>query len=154
MKSGSTPLLCSAATVAMRTPPSVTLPPKRARIESAGLPPFARSLAAKKDGMSLPVTIFDFLASAMSTTFVMRRRHRAVSGLAQLPAAHRLDVGLADVVVVHVADQDDVDPAQARIVAAGHGMARVVEDARPVRVLEDQRAILRAELAVDALPAA
>ncbi|WP_213957595.1 hypothetical protein [Variovorax sp. dw_954] len=32
MKSGSTPLLCSAATVAMRTPPTTTLPPKRASI--------------------------------------------------------------------------------------------------------------------------
>ncbi len=85
MNSGSTPLLCSAATVAIFTPPTVTLPPKRASIESAGSPPPAFRRAAKNGGISLPVTIFDFFASAMSTTLdcgVGTDR----SGFAQVPA--------------------------------------------------------------------
>src|SRR6185436_10664106 len=74
-----------AVTVAMRTPPTVTLPPKRARIESAGLPPLALSLAAKKAGISLPVTIFDFLASAMLTAFEFGIADTDMSGAAQVP---------------------------------------------------------------------
>src|SRR5947207_14128802 len=75
-----------AVTVAMRTPASVTLPPKRASIESAGLPPLARSFAAKNDGMSLPVTIFDFFASAMLTACEFGTAETDMSGLAQVPA--------------------------------------------------------------------
>ena len=86
MYSGSTPLLCSAGTVAMRTPSIVTLPPKRARIELAGSPPPALSLAAKNGGISLPVTIFDFFASAMFTAFVSGSADTDASGLSQLPA--------------------------------------------------------------------
>jgi hypothetical protein len=63
----------------------VTLPPKRARTESAGLPPFALSLAAKKAGISLPVTILDFLASAMFTALELGMAETDVSGLSQLP---------------------------------------------------------------------
>ena len=73
-----------------------------------------------------------------------------MSGLAQVPGVRRLVVRVADVVAVHVAHEDDVDLAEPRIVGAGDRAARVVEDARAVRVLEDQGAILRAELAVDA----
>ena len=78
-------MLCSAVTVAMRTPPTVTLPPKRARIELAGSPPPALSLAAKNGGMSLPVTIFDFLASAISTALVSGSAETDMSGFSQLP---------------------------------------------------------------------
>ena len=85
MKSGSTPLLCIAVTVAMRTPPTVTEPPKRAGIESAGLPPLAFSFAAKNGGISLPVTIFDFLATAMLTTFVFGSAETETSGVSQVP---------------------------------------------------------------------
>src|SRR3954453_20381297 len=56
---------------------------------------------------------------------------------------------VAHVVAVHVAHQDDVDLAEPRIVCAGDGAAGVVEDARAVRVLEDECAVLRTELAVD-----
>ncbi len=79
----------------------------------------------------------------------LRRRHRQV-GLRAGARARRLDVRLADVVAMHVADQHDVDLSQPRVGAAGHGVARVVEHAGAVRVLEDEGAILRAELAVDA----
>ena len=134
----------------MRTPPTVTLPPKRARIELAGSPPLALSLAAKKAGISLPVTIFDFLASAMFTALELGNADTDMSGAVAGARVRRLVVRVAGVVAVHVAHEDDVDLAQPRIARAGDGAARVVEDARAVRVLEDQRAILRAELAVDA----
>ena len=78
-------MLCIAVTVAMRTPPTVTLPPKRASIESAGLPPLALSLAAKNGGISLPVTIFDFLASAMLTAIELGIAETDMSGLSQVP---------------------------------------------------------------------
>ena len=80
MKSGSMPLLCTALTVAIRT-----LPPKRARIELTGSPPFALSLAAKNGGISLPVTIVDFFASAMFTALVLGSAETEVSGLPQAP---------------------------------------------------------------------
>jgi HD superfamily phosphohydrolase YqeK len=63
-------------------------------------------------------------------------------------------VRIAEVVAMHVADEHDVDLAQARIVGAGHGAARVVEHAGAVRIFEDQGPVLRAELAVDAARAA
>ena len=72
-------------TVAMRTPPTVTLPPKRASIESAGLPPLALSLAAKNGGISLPVTIFDFLAIAMLAAFEFGIAETDMSGASQVP---------------------------------------------------------------------
>ena len=117
---------------------------------SAGSPPLAFSLAAKKAGISLPVTIFDFLASAMFTALEFGIADTDMSGLSQLPEFGALLCALPDVVAVHVAHEDDVDLAEPRIVRAGDRAARIVEDARAVRVLEDQRAILRAELAVDA----
>ena len=73
-------------TFAIVTPPIFTLPPKRVRIDSLGLPPFALSLAAKKGGISLPVTIFAFLASAMFTEFEFGSADTDTSGLSQLPA--------------------------------------------------------------------
>jgi hypothetical protein len=78
-------LLCIAVTVAMRTPPTVTLPPKRASIESAGSPPFALSLAAKNGGISLPVTIFDFLATAMFAALELGIADTDMSGAAHVP---------------------------------------------------------------------
>ncbi len=79
-----------AVTVAIRTPPMVTLPPKRARMESAGLPPLALSLAAKNGGISLPVTILDFLANAMFTVFEFGMAETDMSGLAQVPESGAL----------------------------------------------------------------
>ena len=108
-------MLCIAVTVAMRTPPTVTLPPKRARIELAGSPPLALSLAAKKGGISLPVTIFDFLAIAMFAAFELGMADTDMSGAAQAARVRRLVVRVAGVVAVHVADEDDVDLAQPRI---------------------------------------
>ena len=46
----------------------------------------ARSLAAKNAGISLPVTIFDFLASAMFTALEFGIADTDMSGFAQLPA--------------------------------------------------------------------
>ncbi len=78
-------MLCSADTVAIFTPPTVTLPPKRTVIESAGSAPFFFSRAAKNAGISLPVTIFAFLASAMSMT-LESGVGTVTSGFAQVPA--------------------------------------------------------------------
>ena len=58
-------MLCNAGTVAIVTPPTFTLPPKRASIESRGSPPFAFSLLAKNGGISLPVTILAFFATPL-----------------------------------------------------------------------------------------
>src|SRR2546429_1087543 len=49
---------------------------------------------------------------------------------------------------MHVADEDDVDLTQPRIVRSGDGATSVVEYARAVRILEDQGSVLRAKLAV------
>jgi hypothetical protein len=96
------------------------------------------------------VTIFDFFAIAMLTALEFGIADTDMSGCAQVPEFGALLCALPDVVAVHVADEDDVDLAEARIGRAGDRAARVVEDARAVRVLEDERAVLRAELAVDA----
>ena len=78
-------MLCNAVTVAIVTPPSFTLPPKRARIEFFGSPPLALSLPAKNGGISLPVTILDCLASAILTVFETGIADTDMSGWAQLP---------------------------------------------------------------------
>ena len=49
---------------------------------------------------------------------------------------------------MHVADENDIDLAQPRIGRTGYRATGVVEDARAVRILKEQRAVLRAELAV------
>src|SRR6266446_5718616 len=49
---------------------------------------------------------------------------------------------------MHVADEDDVDLTQPRIVRSGDRATSVVEYACAVRILEDQRPVLRAKLAV------
>jgi hypothetical protein len=69
----------------MRMPLMVTLPPKRVGIELAGSPPLALSLAAKKGAISLPATIFDFLAMAMFAAFELGMADTDMSGLSQLP---------------------------------------------------------------------
>jgi hypothetical protein len=51
------------------------------------------------------------------------------------------------VIAVHVAEQHEVDRPEPRIVAAGHVVRRVVEKAHARRILEDHRAIARAQLA-------
>src|SRR5437868_7176815 len=55
---------------------------------------------------------------------------------------------IADVVAVHMREEDGVDLAEPRVAGAAHGAPRVVENARAVRILEDDRAVERAELAV------
>ena len=55
---------------------------------------------------------------------------------------------VAHVVAMHVADEDDVDLTQARIVRSGDGATSVVEYACAVRILEDQRPVLRAKFAI------
>ena len=45
----------------------------------------ALSLAAKKGGISLPVTIFDFLASAMFTALELGTADTDMSGFSQVP---------------------------------------------------------------------
>src|SRR5205085_12284531 len=57
-------------------------------------------------------------------------------------------VRVADMVAVHVAEEHGVDLAESWIIRAAHRAADVVEDARAVRVLEDERPIEGAELAV------
>jgi hypothetical protein len=64
--------------------------------------------------------------------------------------ADRLGVRVAEVVAVGVADEDDVDLAEPRVGGADDRATRVVEEARAVRVLEDEGAVLGAELAVEA----
>ncbi len=76
-------MLCIAVTVEIFTPPTVTVPPKRASIESDGWPPFARSLAEKNAAISLPVTIFAFLAIAMFTALEFGIAETDMSGLSQ-----------------------------------------------------------------------
>ncbi len=80
------PLLCTAGTVVIPTPPTVFMAPKRTIIESFGLPPLALSLPAKKRGISLPVTILAFLASAIFTVLVLGVATTDVSGFAHVPA--------------------------------------------------------------------
>ena len=77
----------------------------------------AFSLAAKNGGISLPVTIFDFLASAMLTALELGIADTDMSGLVAGARVRRLVVRVADVVAVHVAHEDDVDLAEPRIVA-------------------------------------
>ena len=55
---------------------------------------------------------------------------------------------VARVVAMHVADENDVDLAQPRIGRTGDRATGVVKNARAVRILKDQRAVLRAQLAV------
>ena len=79
-------------------------------------------------------------------TLVGESDEDASDALTVVAVAH----GAVDVVAVHVADQDDVDLAKARIIAAGNGTSGIVENARPIWILEDHRAVLGAEFAVDA----
>ena len=53
--------------------------------------------------------------------------------------AQGLQLLVADVVAVRVAQQHDVDGTQPRIVRAGHGVAGIVEDAHAGRILEERR---------------
>ena len=55
---------------------------------------------------------------------------------------------ITNMVAVHMADKDDVDLAQARIVRASHSSTRIVEHTGAVWVFKNKRAVLRAELAV------
>ena len=51
-------------------------------------------------------------------------------------------------VPVHMGQQHQVDGAEPRIVAAGHVVRRVVEETDAGRVLENDRAVVRAQLAL------
>src|SRR5687767_8133901 len=61
--------------------------------------------------------------------------------------ADRLELLVADVVAVDVAEQDGVDLAEPRVIGAGEVVPDVVEDANPSRIFEQRRAIVRAQLA-------
>ena len=75
----------------------------------------------------------------------IRRGH---SGRVRASAfTYRLQLEVADVIAVHVREQHKVDSAQPRIIAAGQVVRRVVEDAHTGRILEDHRAVVRAQLA-------
>src|SRR5918992_1664248 len=50
-------------------------------------------------------------------------------------------------VAVHMGEQHEMDRAQPRIVATGHVVRRVVQKPHARRVLENDRAIVRAQLA-------
>jgi hypothetical protein len=73
----------------------------------------------------------------------MRRGHaarvRAGAG------AFRLQLLIAKVIAVHVGEQHHVDRAEPRIVAAGHVVRGVVQEAHAGRIFEDDRAVVRAE---------
>ena len=86
MAGGATRLLWTAGNGALATPPTNVEAPNRTRTEFFGSPPRAFSLAAKKGGISLPVTILAPLARAMLTVFVFGVASTEKSGLAQLPA--------------------------------------------------------------------
>jgi hypothetical protein len=53
------------------------------------------------------------------------------------------------VIAVHVAQQDEVDFCQTRIVRAGHGAARIVKNSGTNGVFEDQGPVEGAKLAID-----
>ena len=59
-----------------------------------------------------------------------------------------VEVAVADMVAMHVADQHGVDLTEARIVHPGDRAPGIVEDARAVRILEDHRPVEAAELAL------
>jgi hypothetical protein len=78
---------------------------------------------------------------------VRRYLHRHVGLLAGAGVCRGLDQ-VAEMIAVHVREQHRVDPAEARVVRAAHRAPGVVKDARAVGILEHQRAVERAELAV------
>lgn len=103
-------MLCIAVTVAMRTPPSATLPP----------------------------TIFDFFASAMFTALELGMADTDMSGLSQL-RVRLLVVGVADGIAVQGADENDVDlaepaaaPAASRAACRSIWRAKLHADAKRV----------------------
>jgi hypothetical protein len=63
------------------------------------------------------------------------------------PSTRRLELLVADVIAVHVGEQHEMDRAQPRIVATGHIVRRVVQEAHARRILKNDRAIVRAQLA-------
>ena len=75
------------------------------------------------------------------------RSSRDALGVRTVTSADRLELLVANMIAMRVAQQHDVDVAEARIVATGDGMARVVEDAHARRILEDRRTVVRAQLA-------
>src|SRR5690606_6118435 len=65
-----------------------------------------------------------------------------------LARVHRGDAPVAHMVAVDVADENGVDLAEALVVRTRDRAADVVENARAVRVLEDQSAVAGTELSV------
>ena len=57
-----------------------------------------------------------------------------------------LEVGVGEVVAVHVAQQHGIDFAQAAVFSATHGAAHVVQDTGAIGIFEHQRTIERAKL--------
>ena len=86
----------------------------------------------------------------------MREAHADLTGTVVIPPGcgqkgsglppRRLELQVAEVITVHMAEQHEVDGAQPRIVAAGHIVRGVVEEPHAGRILEDDCAIVRAQL--------
>ena len=76
----------------------------------------------------------------------MRTRRHPVRVRARA-GAQRLQLLVADVVPVEMAQQNQMDLAQPRVVGAGEIVGHVVEDANAGRIFEYGRAIVRAKLA-------
>jgi hypothetical protein len=74
-----------------------------------------------------------------------KRRHLRVLATA---GVDRRQVTVADVIAVHVADQQHVHLAEPRVVGTGHRAPGIVEDPGAGRILEQQGTVEAAELAV------
>ena len=68
---------------------------------------------------------------------------RVVAG----PGVQPLHLLVADMVAVGVGQENDVDPAEARILRARHRLSSVVKDAHAGRIFEDRRPVSTAKLA-------
>ena len=55
---------------------------------------------------------------------------------------------VADVIAMHVADEDGVDLAEPRVVGSGDRAPGVIENSSAVRILKDHRPVELAELAL------
>ena len=111
-----------------------------------GLPLMASTFLPRKLAIGVIMISAAFLAAAISAG---RRVGRGGDDLRIVAASRllRLELHVADVIAVRVAHQHDVQRAEPRVVGAGHRLAGVVEDAHAGRVLEDRRAVARAQLA-------
>ena len=106
------------------------------------LPRIDWKLTLRNAAASFAVMSAEFFSAAMPATleFVLAGPIPAGAGQPTAPIA-----AAADVIVVRVREQDDVDIAKARVRFID-GEPRIVEDANASRVFEEDGAIARAEL--------